>query len=42
MQFDRLHGCDSHDFMTWRIIGLEHCIENPFEEADLIGCVYGR
>ena len=42
VQLDRLHRRDSHDFMSWRIVGLEHCVEDSFEEADFVGCMYGR
>lgn len=28
--------------MSWRIVGLEHCVEDSFEKADFVGCMYGR
>ena len=39
MQLDCLHGGDSHDFMTWRIIDIKHCVEDPFEVANFVWCV---
>ena len=42
MQLNCLHRCDGHDLVPWRIIGLEHCVKDPFEKADFVGCMYGR
>ena len=42
MQLDRLHGRDSHNFVTCCIVGFEHGVEDPFEEADFLGRMDSR